>query len=210
MKSNKYYKGEKANPFEEVNEKQGGHAMRYNQLASLLWFFEYYWQHGWKGLSKLDDAPTLVFFEIVPEPQKQYSNFEDALAEFGSWKSTGWLYGCRDWVFYVYENAYKERFYNPITQILPPKELPTFLLYWDGTTYNRWEATQTTKSNARSFWWNFESSWYRLTPNGQHTEAGWQQYLQEYLMRNSHNINPSSKEYQQELQELLKRYRSWK
>ena len=45
----KYYKGEKSNPFEEINEKQGLHAMRYNQLASLLWYFEYYWEHGRKG-----------------------------------------------------------------------------------------------------------------------------------------------------------------
>lgn len=203
-----YYKGEKSNPFEEINEKQGAHAMRYNQLASLLWYFEYYWEHGWKGLQKLEDVPTQVFFEAIPEPQKQYSSFEDALVAFASWQHTGWLKGCMDWVLYVYEHALEERFYQPQCQIVPKEELPKYLLYWDGSTFCRWKLQSTTKGTARSFWWDFESSWYRDTPRKERTEAGWMQYLREYLMRNSEH-HQKSEEYKNELTEQLERYKSW-
>ena len=204
----KYYKGEKSNPFEEINEKQGLHAMRYNQLASLLWYFEYYWEHGWKGLQKLENVPTHVFFGGIPEPQKQFSSFEDALVAFASSQYTGWLNGCMDWVLYVYEHAQEERFYQPQCQIVLKEELPKYLLYWDGSTFCRWKLQSTTKGTARSFWWDFESIWYRNTPRKKRTEAGWRQYLREYLMWNS-NHHPKSEEYKNELTELLERYKSW-
>ena len=204
----KYYKGEKSNPFEEINEKQGLHAMRYNQLASLLWYFEYYWEHGRKGLQKLENVPTHVFFGGIPEPQKQFSSFEDALVAFASSQYTGWLNGRMHWVLYVYEHAQEERFYQPQCQIVLKEELPKYLLYWDGSTFCRWKLQSTTKGTARSFWWDFESSWYRNTPRKKRTEAGWRQYLREYLMWNS-NHHPKSEEYKNELTELLERYKSW-
>lgn len=204
----KYYKGEKNNPFEMIDEQQGLHTMRYNQLASLLWYFEYYWEHGWEGLQKLDDVPTQVFFEAIPEPQKRYSSLEEALVAFASWQHTGWLYGCKDWVLYMYEHAMEERFYQPQCQIVPKEELPKYLLYWDGSTYCRWLQQSTTKGTSRSFWWYFESSWYRDTPRKERTKAGWRQYLQDYLMRNS-QYHPKSEDYKQELKEQLERYKSW-
>lgn len=205
----KYYKGEKNNPFEEINEKQGAYAMRYNQLASLLWFFEYYWQHGWAGYKKLEDRLECYFFEAIPKPQEEFESLEDALAAFSSYNGTGWLHGCKDWAVYVYENALHERFYKPQCQIVPKDDVPKYLLYWDGSTWNKWRAQSTTKGSGRSMWWNFEAGWYRMTPKELRTEANWRQQLEEYLMRDSQH-HPKSEEYQQELKQQLERYKSWR
>lgn len=204
----KYYKGEKSNPFEEINETQGAAAFRYNQLASLLWFFEYYWQHGWAGYKKLEDGLVQVMFEAIPKPQEEFESFEDALAEFASYSSNGWLHGSKDWALYIYENALHERFYQPQCQILPKESVPKYLRYWDGSTWNKWRLQSTAKGSGCSHWWDFEANWYRMTPKELRTEANWRQQLEEYVMRDSQQ-HPKSKEYQLELKQQLERYMSW-
>ena len=205
----KYYKGEKSNPFEEVNETQGAWCQRYNRIASILWFFEYHWENGWETYRKLEPRLNCYYFEFYPQPQRTFKTLESALEAFASYTSSDLLCGCKDWAVYLYENAMQERFYEPACQIVLKKDVPKYLLYWNGTTWNEWQYKSNQKSVGCSYWWNFEYKWYSNTPNTERTEANWQKYLQEYIMRNS-KCHPKSKEYQQELQQLLERYKSWR
>jgi hypothetical protein len=200
-----YYKGEKSNPFEEVNASQGAWCERYNGIASLLWYFEYHWANGWGKYKQLIPQNNCYYFELYKEPQKAFSNIHEALLTFAMHTYSDLLHnGSERWITYIYEHAMEERFYKPLYYVVPASEIPQYLHWYKGENTDPYLHTQ--QANAEcSFWWGFEMHWYASTEKP--TKEGWENYLKSYLMRNSANTNPESDAYKQELEELIKRYK---
>lgn len=64
-KNYRYYKGERTNPFEEINDKQGAWCMRYNEIAAMFWYVEYYWVNGAEKYSKLEERNPAYFLSLI-------------------------------------------------------------------------------------------------------------------------------------------------
>lgn len=206
----KYYKGEKSNPFEEVNEKQGAWCQRYNAVASILWWFEYHWTNGWEAYRKLEEQHPSYYFELHKEPQKEFESLEDALAVFVFESHLHYPLhnvSSRAWQQYIYQNAWHERFYKGVYNVLPKEDVPAYLLYYHGEGADPYQYRSDTRGAAKSFWWGFEMAWY--TSNNKHSKERFEEHLHGYLMRNSENHTTASEAYHQELKEQLEHYKSW-
>lgn len=176
----KYYHGEASNPYEEINEQQGAHCMRYNAVASMLWDFEYHWANGWDKYSKLP-APRnqSYYFELHKQPQKDFATIQDALQSFAFEPYSGILRnGSLRWLQYVYDHAMLERFYKPIYNVVPADEIPSYLHWYRGEEQNpyRHEPNNSTKG----FWWGFEQGWYKTAEKLGKQE--WEQYLHDWFI----------------------------
>ncbi|MDO4930090.1 MAG: hypothetical protein Q4E59_03040 [Bacteroidales bacterium] len=198
----RYYKGEKSNPFEEVNEKQGAWCNRYNPIASAFWFFEYHWANGWSKYSKLEVRRSDLYFEAHKEPQKDFSSLEDALCAFvysinDSWAQTS----CSRWCTYLHENGTKERFYKPAGSYVPADEVPSYLHWYRGEGANPFEFTNSTKS----FWWGFEYAWYKSSEKP--TKNGFESYLEEFFARRWHSSTKADG-YTEFIEKAFEAYRS--
>ena len=175
----KYYKGEAENPFEEVNEQQGAWCMRYNQVASMLWFFEYHWANGWEKYSKLSPQNKSYYFELYKQPQKQFATIFEALHAFAQHSYTGILRnGSMRWVKYVYEHATLERFYKPTYNVVPADEVPSYLHWYRGEEHNPY--THEPNTSTKGFWWDFEFNWYKSAEKL--GEQQWKQYLHNWFV----------------------------
>lgn len=176
----KYYHGEASNPYEEINEQQGAHCMRYNAVASMLWDFEYHWANGWAKYSKLP-APRnqSYYFEMYKQPQKQFATIFEALHAFAQHSYTGILSnGCKRWLQYVYDHAMQERFYKPIFNVVPADEIPTYLHWYRGEEHNPYNHEPNTST--KYFWWDFEYNWYKCTEKL--GEQVWEEYLHNWFV----------------------------
>lgn len=174
-----YYNGESTNPFEEVNDQQGTWCERYNDTASMLWCFEYHWANGWAKYSQLEERNPSYYFELHKEPQKEFGNILEALLAFSLHSYSGVLRnGCKRWVQYVYEHGVAERFYKPLHNIVPAKDMPSYLHWFHGEAQDPY--TLDTRGT-RSFWWGFEKDWYTSTEEP--TQKAWEEHLQSWFVR---------------------------
>lgn len=205
----KYYKqGQESNPYEEITETQGAHCLRYNEVASAFWQFEYHWANGWSKYKKQEVQLPCYYFELYAHPQEQFASMEAAFAEFMNMLHKPWAQSTSsEWRQYLYEHAHLERFYKPHV-LAVTEQLPAYLLYYHGELYNPYIAP-IEKEQAKHFWWSFESAWYMQTEAAMRTEENWQKHLTAYLMRNSETTNTHGSAYKQELKEQLERYKSW-
>lgn len=203
----KYYKqGQESNPYEEITETQGAHCLRYNEVASAFWQFEYHWANGWSKYKKQEVQLPCYYFELYAHPQEQFATMEAAFAEFMSLLHQPWAQNtCKQWQLYLHEHAHLERFYKHDT-LAVTEQLPAYLLYYHGELYNPYVMIRTQRVQAKAHWWNIEAGWYM--GQEEHSKEAWDKYLQEYLMRFSSH-HPKSKEYKAELAEQLERYKSW-
>lgn len=177
----KYYHGEASNPYEEINEQQGLHCMRYNAVASMLWDFEYHWANGWDKYKKLA-APKnqAYYFEQHKQPQKDFASLQEALMAF-AWDiySKPLYLGCERWVIYIYDHAMRERFYKPVVQIIPRADIPSYLHWYTGEQNNPyWHEPP---SSTKAFWWDFEADWYKRTE--QLSEQAFAEHLHGWFVR---------------------------
>ncbi|MCM1439496.1 MAG: hypothetical protein NC131_09910 [Roseburia sp.] len=195
-----YYKGERTNPFEEVNDQQGAWCERYNDTASMLWCFEYHWANGWAKYSQLEERNPSYYFELHKEPQKEFGNILEALQAFALHSYSGILHnGCLRWVQYVYEHGMAERFYKPLYNVVPAKEVPSYLRWYHGEAQNPYDLDQ---RGTRSFWWNFERGWYTTAEDL--SQKAWEEYLRSWFINRVWNSSrPLPKE---QLQEYLRAY----
>lgn len=178
----KYYHGEASNPYEEINEQQGAHCMRYNTVASMLWDFEYHWANGWAKYSKLPAPRNIsLYFEQHKQPQKDFPNIQEALQAFAFANPYSGIlqYGSPRWLQYVYDNAMLERFYKPLFNVVPADEAPSYLHWYKGESENPY--THQPSTSTKAFWWNFEYNWYKQAEKL--GEKEWQDYLHSWFVR---------------------------
>lgn len=197
----KYYKGEASNPYEEINDKQGLWCERYNEVASMLWDFEYHWANGWAKYSKLP-APRnqSYYFELYPQPQKQFATIQDALQAFSQHSYTGILAnGSARWLQYVYDHAMQERFYKPLYNVVPADEIPSYLRLYKGEVRNPYQHEPA--KSTKSFWWNFEQGWYKTAEKLGKQE--WEQYLHDYIASRIPESDTSWERLPKQEQEML-------
>lgn len=174
----KYYHGEIENPYNEINENQGLWCMRYNEVAAMLWDFEYHWVNGWEKYRQLKGRNIASYFETYKFPKESFVSIDDALKSF-SWNiySKPLYLGSERWVHYVYNNAMDERFYQPIFNIVPEEEVPQYLHWYKGEANNPF--THERSDSTKGFWWNFEYNWYKTTQIL--SEEGFYSYLHDYI-----------------------------
>ena len=176
----KYYHGESSNPYEEVTETQGLHCQRYNVVASMLWCFEYHWANGWSKYKQLQCRNRNIYFEVHPQPQKDFANIQEALRAFSIGSHAGLLRnGSPRWLQYVYDNAMRERFYKPTYNIVPADEVPAYLHWYKGEADSPYQHEPA--NSTKGFWWNFEMNWYRCADTI--SETAWNEYLHGWLVR---------------------------
>ncbi len=199
----KYYKGEASNPYEETNEKQGLWCQRYNAVASMLWDFEYHWANGWDKYSKLVGRNPSYYFELHKQPQKEFSNIQQALQAFSMQAYSGLLAnGSARWLQYVYDHAMQERFYKPVYNVVPADEVPAYLHWYKGEAQNPFQHEPA--SSTKGFWWDFEANWYKRADKLGKQE--WEQYLHDWFVnRVWGKSQPLTK---QQLQEFEKAYKA--
>lgn len=198
----KYYKGEASNPYEETNDKQGLWCQRYNDTASMLWCFEYHWANGWGKYSQLEERNPSYYFELHKEPQKEFGSILEALQAFALHSYSGALRnGSKRWVQYVYEHGMAERFYKPLHNIVPAKEVPSYLHWYHGEAQNPYNLDP---QGTRSFWWDFERGWY--TSAEELSQKAWEEYLQSWFVRNMNKPWPAITKQEQE--ELMAAYKA--
>lgn len=186
----KYYHGETSNPYEEINEQQGAHCMRYNTVASMLWDFEYHWANGWEKYSKLPAPRNIsLYFEQHKQPQKDFANIQEALQAFAYTNPYSGILqnGSPRWLQYVYDNAMQERFYKPIYNVVPAADVPSYLHWYKGEEQNPYQHEPAT--SIKGFWWDFEYYWYKSTDRLGSQE--WEKYLHEYIASRIHDIDTS-------------------
>lgn len=175
----KYYHGETANPFNEVNDQQGLWCMRYNEVAAMLWDFEYHWANGWDKYSKLKGRNPAYYFELYKQPQQSFKNMQEALQRFAQDNYSHLLYlGSPRWVQYVYDNAMDERFYQPTFNVVPADEIPSYLHWYKGEANNPY--THERPDSTKGFWWNFEFNWYKCAKKLGRQE--WKDYLHSWFV----------------------------
>lgn len=178
----KYYKqGQESNPYLEITETQGAHAMRFNIVAVEFWFFEFHWANGWSKFCKLEEKAPDLYFEQFKEPQKEFANIDDALEAFFNYKH-GSNYpflnnSCKRWRSYLYEHGMEERFYTPLHTIIPTESLPAYLHWYKGESQNPHIYTNSPKR----FWWDFESVWFAETE--QPTQEAFEEHLHSWFSR---------------------------
>ena len=197
----RYYKGEKDNPFEEINENQGAWCNRYNQIASVLWFFEYHWVNGLDKYNKLPDRIDGLYFTSNSDPLKEFDSLETALCAFIFSLNYPWAgTTCRRWCNYIYENALNERFFKPLGHIVPANEMPSYLKYYHGEIDKPIEYLGTQKY----IFWDLELNWYKNAERI--TKSDFERYREAYLMRDSIYTDHNSAEYKDELKNKLDLY----
>lgn len=197
----KYYKGEASNPYEEINDQQGLWCERYNEVASMLWDFEYHWANGWAKYSKLP-APRnqSYYFELYPQPQKQFTTIQDALQAFSQHSYTGILAnGSARWLQYVYDHAMQERFYKPLYNVVPADEIPSYLRWYKGEVRNPYQHEPA--KSTKAFWWNFEQGWYKTAERL--GKQKWEQYLHDYIASRIPESDTSWERLPKQEQEML-------
>lgn len=155
-KKYRYYKGEHTNPFEEVNDKQGAWCMRYNEIAAMFWYVEYYWVNGAEKYSKLEERNPAYFFEKYKEPQKEFANIIDAILEFSTHSFAHKLIknGCKLWIEYLYKHGIEERFYSPQFEVT--KDYPIYFRWYKGEATNPFSYLKSNTEINAGFWWDFE------------------------------------------------------
>lgn len=201
----KYYHGEASNPYEEINEQQGAHCMRYNTVASMLWDFEYHWANGWDKYSKLKQRNRSYYFELYKQPQKQFANIQEAIHAFSQHAYSGILeYGSPRWLQYVYDNAMRERFYKPIYNVVPADEIPSYLHWYKGEEQNPY--THEPSTSTKAFWWSFEYNWFKKAE--QLGKQAFTQHLHDYIASRMPDTDTSWERIpEQEQQAQMKAYK---
>lgn len=203
----KYYHGEASNPYEEINEQQGAHCMRYNTVASMLWDFEYHWANGWAKYSKLPAPRNIsLYFEQHKQPQKDFANIQEALQAFAFANPYSGIlqYGSPRWLQYVYDNAMLERFYKPLFNVVPADEVPSYLHWYKGEEQNPY--THEPSTSTKAFWWGFEYNWYKTAD--QLNEQAFTKHLHDYIASRMHETDTSWEFLsQQEQQAQIKAYK---
>lgn len=201
----KYYHGEASNPYEETTDKQGLWCMRYNQVASMLWDFEYHWANGWAKYSKLEQRNQSWYFEQHKQPQKDFASIQQALQAFAQQPTSGLLYnGSPRWLQYVYDNAMLERFYKPTFHVVPADEVPSYLNWYKGESENPYRHEP--QNSTKAFWWGFEYDWYKTA--GQLNQQAFTQHLHDYIASRMHDTDTSWERMpEQEQQAQMKAYK---
>lgn len=181
----KYYKGEKSNPFEEVNETQGAWCQRYNRIASAFWNFECWWANGWEKYRKIEGTTWLYFFEQYKEPQSEFESFEDALVGYGFALKEEWCNNaCKRYTLLLYDNAQLERFYKPLFNIVTEDELPSYYKWYKGEGQNPYKnILNTEKGRKANMWWELEHGHFMGTDNLHISNKQWQEHVQQKIER---------------------------
>ena len=176
----KYYKWEKSNPFEEVNEKKGAHAMRYNYIASAFCCFECWWVNGWEKYSKTEGTTWMQFFEKHKEPQSVFESLEAALIAYGFALDEEWCScACKRYTLYLCEHAHLERFYKPQFSIVPADELPSYYKWYKGEAQNPYKYYSDIKKGVyANMWWELEHGHFMSTENLQISSQQWHEFVQ--------------------------------
>ena len=191
----RYYKGEKSNPFEEINEKQGAHAERYNYIAGWFWNFECWWALGWDKYKGVEGTTWMYFFEQHKEPQKEFKSLEAALVAFGFALDEEWCScACKRYITYLYNNAHLERFYKPLFNIVPADELPSYYKWYKGENSNPYKYySDIERGVLANMWWELEHGHYMATENLQISSQQWHSFVQGKIDR----VAGANKEAQQ-------------
>ena len=86
--------------------------------------------------------------------------------------------GCKRWVQYVYEHGMAERFYKPLHNVVPAKDMPDYLHWYHGEAQDPYTLDT---HGTRSFNWGFEKDWYTSTEEP--TQKAWEEHLQSWFVR---------------------------
>lgn len=199
----KYYHGEKENPYNEVNDQQGLWCERYNEVAAMLWDFEYHWANGWDKYSKLVGHNAALYFEKHKQPQKDFKTIQEALQAFAMYIYSQPLYlGSPRWVKHIYDNAMQERFYKPQYNIVPAADIPGYLHWYKGESANPY--THEPATSTKRFWWEFEQGWYKTADTL--SEQAFKQHLRNWFVNRCWGKSSPISEAQQ--QEYMAAYKA--